>query len=163
MRRRRTIVPRTPIFLGCEGESEAAYGALLNRLVHETPELHLHIHVEPLQPGAGDPLALVKRAVQKISDLERKRERFTCKAVLLDEADPSKSAAAHQFAAAQGIDHLIRQKARSRSLSPSAFGWVPAASSPRGRIARCSTSALARLRQGANANAVVRVHYYGAH
>lgn len=65
MRRRNYIAPRTPIFLGCEGESERGYGALLNRFIHELPEIHIHIHTELLQPGAGDPLALIQRAVRK--------------------------------------------------------------------------------------------------
>jgi hypothetical protein len=51
MTRRPTIIPRTPIFLGCEGQSEVGYGALLNRLVRELAHVHLHIHVEVLQSG----------------------------------------------------------------------------------------------------------------
>lgn len=109
MTRRRTIAQRTPIFFGCEGESELGYGALLNRLVRETPGLHLHIHAEKLQPGAGDPYALVQRAAQKIADLERRRERFTCKAILLDLGAPDKNLAAQRFAATNRIDHLIWQ------------------------------------------------------
>jgi hypothetical protein len=34
-RRRATIPPRQRIFLGCEGESEQGYGALLSRLAEE--------------------------------------------------------------------------------------------------------------------------------
>lgn len=109
MRRRRTIAQRRPIFLGCEGESELGYGALLNRLVRETPGLHVHIQAEVLQPGAGDPHALVQRALQKIVDLERRRERFNCKAILLDLGAPEKNLAAQRLAATNGIDHLIWQ------------------------------------------------------
>jgi hypothetical protein len=35
--------------------------------------VHIHIHSEILQPGAGDPLALVQRAVERIADIERRR------------------------------------------------------------------------------------------
>jgi hypothetical protein len=103
MRRRRTIQPRTPIYLGCEGESEVGYGALLNRLVNEHPSIHLHIHVEKLQPGAGDPHALVKRAVQRITNLERRRETFAHKAVLLDRGVLQKNQEAQTLAAQHGI------------------------------------------------------------
>lgn len=109
MTRRHTIRQRTPIFLGCEGESERGYGALLNRLLRETPGLHLHIHVEMLQPGAGDPFALMQRAAQKIVDLERRRERFACKAVLLDVGAVDKNQAARQLAQTAGIGHVIWQ------------------------------------------------------
>jgi hypothetical protein len=55
MRRKRTIIaPRIPIFLGTEGRSETGYGALLARIARETPGIHIHIHVDQLQPGAGD-------------------------------------------------------------------------------------------------------------
>lgn len=109
MTRRPTVPPRTPIFLGCEGASERGYAALLNQILHETPGLNLHIHAELLQPGAGDPLALVQRAVQKIADIERRRQKFAHKAILLDVADAGKGAAAQQLAAKQGISHLIWQ------------------------------------------------------
>src|SRR5262245_19930881 len=111
MRRRRPIiVPRMPIFFGCEGQSEAGYGALLNRLSREVPGLHIHIHVEILQPGAGDPHALVRRAVQKITDLERRREPFAHKAILLDQGAPDKTAAAIAAAHEGGLDYVIWQR-----------------------------------------------------
>jgi hypothetical protein len=87
MRRKRTIIlQRVPIFLGTEGRSETGYGALLSRIARETAGIHIHIHVDQLQPGAGDPLELVKRAIQKISELERRREKFMHKTVLIDVA-----------------------------------------------------------------------------
>ncbi len=64
MRRRRATIPvRTRIFLGCEGESEQGYGALLTRLA-EGAGLHLAIHSVLLRPGGGDPLDLVTLAVE---------------------------------------------------------------------------------------------------
>jgi hypothetical protein len=110
MRRRRTIIQRKPIFFGCEGESELGYGARLSRLIRELPGIHLHINAVVLQPGAGDPHVLVQRAVQKIVELERRREAFICKAILLDLGTPEKNLAARQYAARYGIEHLIWQQ-----------------------------------------------------
>ena len=110
MRRRVPRIPqRRPIFLGCEGQSEAGYGALLGRLARDL-HLHVHIHVEPLQPGAGDPLALIERAVQRITHFERSRASLAVKAVLLDLGAPQKNAAATQLAQRHGITHLIWQE-----------------------------------------------------
>jgi hypothetical protein len=103
MTRKRTIPPRIPIFFGCEGESERGYGALLNRLIRDSTDLHLHIHTELLQPGAGDPLALLQRAIQKIDDLQRKRTAFAYKAVLLDKGRHDKNQEARRIAAKGGI------------------------------------------------------------
>lgn len=109
MRRRRTIRQRIPIFLGCEGESEMGYGALLNRLATELPDIHIHIHVEALQPGAGDPHALVQRAVQRIANLERRRDTFAHKAILLDRGSQRKSQDAQTLAVRNAI-RLIWQE-----------------------------------------------------
>ena len=109
-RRRPIIVPRRPIFLGCEGQSEASYGALLNRLSREVDGLHIHIHVEILQPGAGDPHALALRAAQKITELERRRESFAFKAIILDQGAADKNAAAIVTAQQNSIDHVIWQR-----------------------------------------------------
>jgi hypothetical protein len=104
MRRKRTIIlQRVPIFLGTEGRSETGYGALLSRIARETAGIHIHIHVDQLQPGAGDPLELVKRAIQKISELERRREKFMHKTVLIDVGQPQKNEAAARLAAETGI------------------------------------------------------------
>jgi hypothetical protein len=84
MRRRRATIPvRTRIFLGCEGESEQGYGALLTRLAEEAG-LHLAIHSVLLRPGGGDPLDLVALAIEMSRRAESKRGAFATKAVLLD-------------------------------------------------------------------------------
>jgi hypothetical protein len=85
------------------------YGALLNRLLNELPDVHLHIHVETLQPGAGDPYALVQRALQRIAHLERRRATFAHKAVLLDRGLQEKNHDAQTLAARKGI-RLIWQE-----------------------------------------------------
>lgn len=84
MKRRPTTIPvRRRIFLGCEGESEQAYGALLMRLA-EDAGLHLALQPVLLRPGGGDPLALVSLAVDLCRRAELKRGSFALKAILLD-------------------------------------------------------------------------------
>lgn len=131
MRRRSSpsIPQRKPIFLGCEGESEAGYARLLGRLAQELG-LHVHIHAEPLQPGAGDPLALVQKAVRRIAQLERQRATFVVKAVLLDIGSAQKNNAASALADASGVgliwqehDHealLLRHLPGCQNLRPPA-------------------------------------------
>ena len=85
MRRNRgSIAPRRRIFLGCEGSSEHAYGTLLGRLARDRQDVHVHIDVVALNPGAGDPLALVERALQEVVRGERSRVPYALKALLLD-------------------------------------------------------------------------------
>lgn len=84
MKRRHATIPvRKRIFLGCEGESEQGYGALLTRLA-DAADLHLAIHSVLLRPGGGDPLDLVALAVELSRRAEIKRGAFATKAVLLD-------------------------------------------------------------------------------
>jgi hypothetical protein len=84
-RYRGSIAPRRRIFLGCEGSSEHAYGTLLARLARDREGMHVHIDVVGLNPGAGDPLALVERACQEVIRGERGRVPYAIKALLLDD------------------------------------------------------------------------------
>jgi len=52
--------------------------------IAEAAGLHVYIDNDVLQPGAGDPLALVQVAVRRIAEKERKRGVFSLRAVLLD-------------------------------------------------------------------------------
>jgi hypothetical protein len=72
-RRRRLIPQRRRVFLGCEGESERGYCALLSRLL-EARRRDVHLDIVLLQPGGGDPLALVELASRRIAEGERKRD-----------------------------------------------------------------------------------------
>jgi hypothetical protein len=85
MRRGRPFRPqRAPIFIGCEGESERSYVAFLGRLA-EDAELAVHLDPVVLQPGGGDPLAIVERAVQRLSERRRKRQiAYAAQFVMLD-------------------------------------------------------------------------------
>ena len=85
MRRRRLVIPqRRRVYLGGEGESERGYGALVGRLL-ESRRRDVHLHVDLLRPGGGDPLALVELARKRIADGERKSESpYVHRAVLMD-------------------------------------------------------------------------------
>lgn len=84
MTRRQPHIPqRIPIFVGCEGESEAAYVALLQELAL-TNGAHVHVHIEALTPGAGDPLARVERAVARLERLRARRAPFSQTFILMD-------------------------------------------------------------------------------
>ncbi|MFA7504698.1 MAG: RloB domain-containing protein [Burkholderiaceae bacterium] len=72
------------MFVGCEGESERSYGAFLTRLIEEG-ELAVHLDTVVLQPGGGDPCAIVELAVQRIAQKQKNRgEPYDRKIVLLD-------------------------------------------------------------------------------
>src|SRR5262249_29702683 len=107
-RRARPWMPRRrPIFLGCEGESERGYGGLLRRLLEDIrPDRHLEVVL--LQPGGGDPLALVKMALDRIARNQGNRStRYMARALLLDSdrfgETPARSRAAETKAAAGGL------------------------------------------------------------
>ena len=85
MKRRPAHIPaRKPVFLGCEGESEQAYGQFLNDIVRQKG-VPFHIEVVNLNPGAGDPLARVKKAVQEINRRSQRRAEFQYRALLMDD------------------------------------------------------------------------------
>ena len=85
MRRRRLLIPqRRRIFLGCEGESERGYGALIGRLL-ESQRRDVHLQVVLLKPGGGDPLALIEQARKRILEGDRKSESpYVHRAALID-------------------------------------------------------------------------------
>ena len=75
------IPQRRRVFLGCKGESEQSYGALLGRLV----ELRHHrIHLDTVLLRAGDPLAMIETAVKCKTENERRRDAYAVFAVFLD-------------------------------------------------------------------------------
>lgn len=52
--------------------------------IADSAGLYLYIDNDLLQPGGGDPLALVELAIRRIAEKERKRGAFSLRAVLLD-------------------------------------------------------------------------------
>jgi hypothetical protein len=80
---RRQQVLRRRIFVGCEGEGERSYIALVQRIVNDVHQ-KVHLDPQPLQPGGGDPLGLVRRAEEVITKIERAREPYDEKYLLID-------------------------------------------------------------------------------
>lgn len=113
MRPHRPRIPqRRRVFLGCEGESEQSYGVLLGKLT-EARHRRIHIDAVLLQPGAGDPLGLVERAVRLIRDRSERAGAYVIRAVLLDSDKtgliPERDARVLALARRHGL-HLIWQK-----------------------------------------------------
>jgi hypothetical protein len=104
--RRRTIPQRTPIFPGCEGESEQAYGQVLNDLLREAKR-PVHLEVVNLNPGAGDPIARLRKAQQEIIRRRQRRSEFRLQVVLMDsdqvDADSERRQQAERCAQELGI------------------------------------------------------------
>jgi len=106
---------RQRIFLGCEGESERGYGALLARLV----EHHRKVHLDSVPLGGGDPLSIVEQAV--IQHRRRvARGDYVYRAILLD-ADtlgraPQRDDRARSLAAGQGFDLIWQEPSHEAFL-----------------------------------------------
>jgi hypothetical protein len=115
-RRRPTIPPRTRIFLGCEGASEYGYATLLDQLLRESAKLHVTLQRAILQPGAGDPLELIKRASVVAEQLERRHGRFAHRGVLMDRGTPEKSAEATAFAQTEDLDIIWQEQGHEELL-----------------------------------------------
>ncbi|WP_439604933.1 hypothetical protein [Shinella sp.] len=111
MSRRRPpfIEPRRPIYIGCEGASEAGYAGFLQDLIRDA-NLAVHLHVEELGPGTGDPLSRIEMAVLRLKRLQQKRSAPTERFALLDfdqaERDPQRAERAGRLAADNGITIL---------------------------------------------------------
>lgn len=101
-----SIPERRPVFIGCEGESEVAYATLLQDMLREA-RLHVHLVVHNLGRGAGDPLARVQLAVQRLEQLRRTRiappERF----ILLDSDQAARDPARTGYARQLAVQHNI--------------------------------------------------------
>jgi hypothetical protein len=100
------IQPRRPVYVGCEGASEAGYAGFLQDLIRDAG-LPVHLHIDELGPGVGDPLSRIQRAALRLKKLKSRRiapaERFA----LLDfdqaERDPQRAERARIVAAENNI------------------------------------------------------------
>ena len=74
---------RQRIFFGCEGESEYSYGGLLQRLLDEQRRA---IHLERVNLGGGDPLAMIEKARRAIktnlADVQNSADKFGLRLIL---------------------------------------------------------------------------------
>lgn len=106
-RRRSLIQQRTPIFVGCEGESERSYIALLGRLADHAG-LAVHLDAVLLRPGGGDPCSLIELAARKLAEKMRKRTSHYHAAFVLLDSDllgriPSRDQRGLQIASDAGL------------------------------------------------------------
>lgn len=111
-RRRPFIALKRPVFVGCEGMSEVGYVRLLQDLINDAG-LPVHLVIEELAPGAGDPLSRVEMAVRKLAHLRRTRTAPEERFVLLDsdqaEMEPGRAERATRLAAQHEI-HIVWQR-----------------------------------------------------
>ena len=106
-RRRPPHIPqRRPVYIGCEGASEVSYAGFLQDLIRAA-DLPVHLVVQELGPGAGDPLARVDMAVRRLALLRRTRTMPAERFVLLDfdqaVRDPQRADRAQRTAADNDI------------------------------------------------------------
>ena len=95
MRRRPPHIElRRPVYIGCEGRSEVGYVGFLQDLIRDA-NLPVHLHVDELGPGTGDPLSRIEMAVLRLKLLQKKRRAPTERFALLDydqtELDPQRA------------------------------------------------------------------------
>lgn len=83
MMRRQKVKRRRRLFVGCEGESEQGYAALLQRFAEERK---VAVHAESrVIPRAGDPLAIVERAIEMAAQGERgSKPAYSARFLMLD-------------------------------------------------------------------------------
>ena len=102
---------RKRFFIGCEGESEQGYAALLQRLADDAG-LHVHI-TATVMTRTGDPLAIAQKAVATIKREERgSKPAFVSRFLQFDTdvigQNPDRDAEMTKIADAAGLV-LIRQ------------------------------------------------------
>jgi hypothetical protein len=92
---------RRPVYIGCEGASEVGYAGFLQDLIREA-DLPVHLHVDELGPGTGDPLSRIEMAILRLKLLQKKRGAPKQRFALLDydqaERDPDRAARAIRLA-----------------------------------------------------------------
>lgn len=71
------------IFVGCEGASEGSYAALLQSML-KARDLPVALDITILNPGAGDPYELVRRAVARAAHSAQRRGEHAGRYILLD-------------------------------------------------------------------------------
>lgn len=106
-RRRPPFIPlRRPVYIGCEGASEVSYAGFLQDLLRDAG-VPVHLHIDELGPGTGDPLSRVEMAVLRLKLLQKKRSAPAERFALLDsdqaERDPERAKRAKKLAADNDI------------------------------------------------------------
>lgn len=118
-RRTPHIPPRRPVFVGCEGESEAGYVRFLQDLIN-AEGLAVHLIIENLGIGASEPQTRIELAVRKLEQLRRTRMAPPDRFVLLDydqaEANPQRTEAARRLARRHHIQIIWQRPCFEGSL-----------------------------------------------
>jgi hypothetical protein len=104
MSRQHLIPKRKRIFIGCEGESEQSYIAVLQRQLGMKSAIHLVTKVL----NGGDPLAIIESAKKALrAERVNERDRFVRRFVLLDSdllgRSPERDARCRQIVVAEEI------------------------------------------------------------
>ncbi|WP_242148894.1 hypothetical protein [Sphingomonas sp. BAUL-RG-20F-R05-02] len=81
---RSIVAQRKRLFVGCEGESEQGYAVLLGRIA-DSLRIPVHLDAVLLQPGGGDPLALVQLAIQRAGERSERHGDYERSFILLDD------------------------------------------------------------------------------
>lgn len=107
MTRRAPHIPlRRPIYIGCEGASEVSYAGFLQDLIRDAA-LPVHLLIDELGPGTGDPQTRIEMAVRRLDQLRKKRTAPVERFALLDfdqaEANVPRADRARQLAAEHNI------------------------------------------------------------
>lgn len=105
-RRSSTIPQRRLVYIGCEGASEVSYAGLLQDMLRDA-SLAVHLVIEELGPGAGDPLDRIEMAVRRLAQLRRTRtapvERFALVDADQAEREPQRAERARRVASEHNI------------------------------------------------------------
>ncbi|MBV1703117.1 MAG: hypothetical protein KGQ46_15015 [Hyphomicrobiales bacterium] len=106
-RRRPPFIPlRRPVYIGCEGASEVSYAGFLQDLLRDAG-VPVHLHIDELGPGTGDPLSRIEMAVLRLKQLQKKRSAPPERFALLDSdqlaLDANRAARAKKLAADNGV------------------------------------------------------------
>lgn len=80
---RRLRPQRRRLFVGCEGESERGFVALLQRIA-EQEGLLVHLDGVLLQPGGGDPCGIIQMAIELSHRRASRHGAYEARFVLLD-------------------------------------------------------------------------------
>lgn len=110
MSRHRRIPKRPRFYVGCEGQSEVSYVALIRDLCEERD---VRVNVDPDNLSSGDPLSRVEEAIRRIRHKEAGLETFKACFLLLDsdqaQANQPKAEQAIRLAKGHGIVLIWQQ------------------------------------------------------
>lgn len=97
-------VPRIPLFIACEGESELGYARFFGGIIGSA------FHVDAAVCHGGDPVAVVQATLKALRNPSRRGVRFAAKAVFVDtdlcRQRPDLAHNANRIAEAHGLTML---------------------------------------------------------